>query len=326
MSQQVDGFRALFLRYLNDNAFSFTPRELYEPVDYIMQLGGKRLRPLLALFSYGLFEEDPSPALPVAMAVEVFHNFSLVHDDIMDEALVRRGKPSVHAQYDVNTAILSGDVMLIYAYVFLTRVNDAEVLAGLIEVFNKIAIEVCEGQQLDVNFENRQDVTIGEYLYMIELKTAALMAGSLIMGALVAKADDATINHLDAFGRNIGIAFQIQDDLLDTFGDPQKFGKKVGGDIVQNKKTLLILQALERGNEEQQHALLRQMNSPTLDEAKKIAEVKSLLEVLDVPATTRSLRDHYRETALKHLRSIKVEESRKAPLYALADQLVDREV
>jgi geranylgeranyl diphosphate synthase type II len=323
---QLQDFRQLFLDYMETHRFSDDPQSLYEPVDYIMQLGGKRLRPLLALVAHQMFQPDPQPALPVAMAVEVFHNFSLVHDDIMDAAPVRRGKPSVHAKYDTNTAILSGDVMLIYAYRFLSQLEDPAVQARVIAVFNQVAIEVCEGQQYDVDFEQRADVTIPEYIKMIEFKTAALMAGSLVMGAIVGGAGEADLMHLDAFGRKIGIAFQIQDDLLDTFGDPEKFGKKVGGDIVQNKKTLLILQALDRGNATQKAHLSQQMNTPTTNEAEKIAQVKGLLEELDIPGSTRKLRDQYRQEALAHLDAVGASSEAKKPLYELAGMLVEREV
>ncbi|MEN0006295.1 MAG: polyprenyl synthetase family protein [Bacteroidota bacterium] len=324
MSNQLDQLRQQFLAYLAAHPFRKSPIGLYEPVDYIMQLGGKRMRPILALLAYQLFKKDVDAALPVAMAVEVFHNFSLVHDDIMDAADLRRGKPTVHAKYDTNTAILSGDVMLIKSYQYLAQIGDPHIQAKLIQVFNQVAIEVCEGQQYDVDFENRSDVRIDEYLKMIEYKTAALLAGSLSMGAIAAGADEAAVAHLDRFGRKVGIAFQIQDDLLDSFGDPAKFGKKVGGDICQNKKTILILQALKDGNANEQAQLNQLLSTPTTNEQQKITAVKSLLEHLHIPTKVKTLRDQYLAEALQELETLEVEAAQKAPLFAIANQLVDR--
>ncbi len=324
--QKIKEFQTIFEKYLSENTFTQSPEELYEPVDYILSLGGKRLRPALVLIGCHLFRENVIPALPAAMAIEVFHNFSLVHDDIMDAAPLRRGKPTVHTRYDTNTAILSGDVMLIYTYNFLAQLEDQQIVGQVINIFNQVAIKVCEGQQYDMNFENRQEVTIPEYLKMIELKTAVLIAGSLQIGALIggASADDA--QHLWEFGRHIGIAFQLQDDYLDTFGDPAKFGKKVGGDIAQNKKTYLILKALEIASNEQRVQLQHYMALPESEEAVKIQKITELLDRLNLPTLIRKKRDAFREKAYQHLMAVQVPEEAKQILHDMSEKLIQREV
>ena len=259
-----------FQKYLKENIFNQTPQELYQPVNYILKLGGKRLRPVILLMSYNLFKETVEKALPAAFAIEIFHNFSLLHDDIMDEAPLRRGQPTVHIKYDVNTGILSGDVMLIYAYQYILQLEDQSNIPALMRIFNKVAIEVCEGQQYDMNFETSQEVKIVDYLKMIELKTSVLLAGAMKMGAVIAGAPEKDANHLYEFGKNIGIAFQLQDDILDTFGDPEKFGKKVGGDIAQNKKTYLLLKAMELAKGSRKQALSDLITQNYIEEATKI--------------------------------------------------------
>ena len=315
-----------FENYLQNNHFQQAPQSLYEPVNYIMQLGGKRLRPLLALMAYQMFDETIQKALPIALAVETFHNFSLVHDDIMDEALIRRGKTSVHTKFGLNAGILSGDVMLIWVYQHLLKVGDKSKINDLVTVFNQVAIEVCEGQQYDIDFESRKDVKIEEYIKMIELKTAALMAGSLQMGAIVAGAHPEAIQQLGQFGRWIGIAFQLQDDWLDTFGEKAKVGKKIGGDIVQNKKTYLILKALELADHKTKMALQKAMSTPTVDEVAKIEWVKSVLNQYQISEKTAQLRDEYREKAFDYLDRIEANESVKSMIKKLADRLVYREL
>lgn len=321
----IKSYQDLFLNYLNQEAWPDTPQALYEPVDYLMHLGGKRLRPVLALMAYDLFKKDVETALPAAMAVEVFHNFSLVHDDIMDEAPLRRGKPSVHTKYDVNTGILSGDVMLIYTYEYLLKIGDPEKIKDMVAVFNRVAIKVCEGQQYDMNFEKRSDVTIAEYIEMIRFKTAALIAGSLALGAIAAGAPTADVKHLEAFGENIGLAFQLQDDYLDTFGDPQKVGKKAGGDIIQNKKTYLILRALELASPAQKQSLAHYMSSTSIDEQEKIRAVVSILQDLDIPSLTLSLKESYQERAFQHLSEVKTTHQSTQLLYDLSMNLIGRE-
>ena len=315
----------LFLAYLEQNQFQSKPHNLYAPVNYIMELGGKRARPVLLLLGYQLFDDRVARALPAAYAIELFHNFSLVHDDIMDEAPLRRGRPAVHERYGTNAGILSGDVMLIYVYQFLLQVDRPDLLPELLQTFNQTAIGVCEGQQYDVDFEQRRDVTIPEYLHMIELKTAILLAAALKIGGMVGGADADQAQHLYEFGRNIGLAFQVQDDLLDTFGDPEKFGKKVGGDIAQNKKTLLFLQAQAAANEAQRAELDQLFFGAPVEEAQKIARVTELFLACGVRESAAVLQRQYQATAFEHLAAVAVGEERKAPLIELAELLLGRE-
>lgn len=323
--RSLNEYQDIFQKYLNQNTFDQTPQELYEPINYILSLGGKRLRPLLALMGCELFDEQCDKALPIAMAVEVFHNFTLLHDDIMDAAPLRRGKPTVHTRYGINTGILSGDVMLIYAYDYLSQISSPSVSLKLHRIFNKMAIEVCEGQQFDMNFETRDDVTIDEYIRMIELKTSVLIAAAFQTGALVGGATDEEAEHLYEFGRNVGIAFQIQDDILDTFGDPLKFGKKVGGDIVQNKKTLLVLKSYESTNIKQVNRLRELMNSPTTDESAKINEVKEIFSDLKIREQAEKMMNDYLQIAFKHIENTPLSMERKIYLKNWANDLMMRE-
>jgi len=273
--QSSSQLQSLFNEFLQKNEFDQQPEGLYDPINYILKIGGKRVRPVLLLLGCNLFDEDVDKALSAAFSIEVFHNFTLLHDDIMDEAPLRRGKPTVHSKYGQNTGILSGDVMLVYAYKYLTQYASHSNFAEILKTFNQVAIGVCEGQQHDMDFETRDDVTINEYLKMIEQKTAVLIAGGLKMGALIGNASIENADCLYEFGRNIGIAFQLQDDILDTFGDPEKFGKKVGGDIVQNKKTFLVLKTLELADEQNRDQLAKIMNTPTTNDNQKIELVNS---------------------------------------------------
>ena len=322
--RSLNQYQSFFQNYLSENAFMQSPSELYEPVNYILSLGGKRLRPLLALMGCELFDAAIEKALPIAMSVEVFHNFTLLHDDIMDSAPLRRGKPTVHMQYNVNTGILSGDVMLIYAYDFLMKVENQNIASKLIKIFNKMAIEVCEGQQYDMNFETRNDVTINEYLKMIELKTAVLLAAAFQMGALVGGASEAEAQHLYEFGRNVGMAFQIQDDILDTYGDPEKFGKKVGGDIVQNKKTYLVLKTYQLANSSQQADLQQLMNTITADEVQKIEAVKSIFNDLNIREEAEKTMTNYLNIAFQHIDDTPLSIERKNYLKTWANELMMR--
>lgn len=275
---------------------------------------------------YELFDENIDYALPAAYAIELFHNFSLVHDDIMDEANLRRGKPTVHYKYNVNTGILSGDVMLIYTYKFLMELEGNPNLNKILHVFNQVAIEVCEGQQLDMNFETRDDVHLAEYMLMIGMKTAALLAGALKIGALAANASDEDAEHAYQFGRKVGLAFQLQDDLLDSFGDPAKFGKKVGGDIIQNKKTYLVLRSLELADEPTQKRLIELLANQTMPEMEKVESVKSIFKQLNIPEQTSLLKNKYQEEALAHLAQLKVADEKKNKLRNLANEMLGREV
>ncbi len=316
----------LFADYLANNTFSRTPIELYEPADYIMSLGGKRLRPALLLMSYTLFnDEGIEKALPAAMAIEVFHNFTLVHDDIMDEAPLRRGQPTIHVKYGGNTAILSGDVMLIAAYEFLMQSNDRTKIIKVLDIFNKIAREVCEGQQLDMNFEKSDTVTSKEYLYMIGLKTSVLVAGAMQIGALLAGATARDARLIYDFGYNLGIAFQLQDDFLDVYGDPEKFGKKVGGDIVQNKKTYLLLNALQKAKGVTKKKLNFYLSNMT-NEAEKIEGVRQIYNELGIPALSETIKATYQKRAFEKLHQISMPDERKAYLRKVANEMLGREL
>ena len=298
------------------------PSSLYEPCQYFLSIGGKRIRPILCLMGNELFDTLHPDAYEVAKAVEVFHNFTLVHDDIMDAASLRRGMETVHVKYNPNTALLAGDVMMIRAYEFLNQIQ-ATHLHRILQLFNRTAREVCEGQQLDMDFEQRKEVSLEEYIQMITLKTSVLLAASLEMGAVLGGAGEGNCQHLYEFGKNLGIAFQIQDDYLDAFGDPEKFGKEVGGDIRQNKKTFLLLHTLEVANPEQKKLLsdLLETNPPD-----KISQVLQIYKSCGADEWANTLKEQYLNKALKHLDDIAVLEIRKKPLLELADYLIQREV
>ncbi len=314
----------LFSDHLALQSFKRQPLSLYEPVSYIMALGGKRLRPALALMGCQLFGKPAADALPAAMAVEIFHNFSLLHDDIMDEAPLRRGQPTVHEYFGINAGILSGDVMLIEAYRYLCQSPAEAPLDRLLAIFNQMAVEVCEGQALDMAFENRNDVTLPEYLRMIEQKTSALIGAALALGAVTAGADEQAQYHLNAFGRNIGVAFQIQDDLLDTFGDPGQFGKKTGGDIARNKKTFLVLKAMEIAAPEQRSSLQSLFRENHLSETEKIDAVKKLFAQLNIPDLAENTKSEFQQTAIRHLDAIQAPNEFKAPILEFAEMLFSR--
>lgn len=319
--------RQLFNTYQQEHNFEqHSPQELYEPIDYILSLGGKKIRPLLALMACRLFSEDINPALPVAYAVEIFHNFSLVHDDIMDASPIRRGQPAVHKKYDTNTAILAGDVMLVYAYQHLSKV-DPQLLPVLLPIFNDVAIGVCEGQQMDVNFETEETVSLAQYTRMIELKTSVLLYGAMKMGALVGGASLEAAELVGEFGRNMGIAFQMQDDWLDTFGQQAKVGKRIGGDIIQNKKTALVIKALELAAPATKAELKELLSStvPTEKEEEKIARVTQIFKDLGIPNEMKTIMKHYRDLAVQNLDQLGVSKEQKAPLYHFLEMLMERE-
>ena len=311
--------------FARQNPFPAVPQALYTPCDYILALGGKRLRPAALLLAYQLFRGEVEAALPAAWAVELFHNFSLMHDDIMDAAPLRRGQPTVHTKWNTTTGILSGDVMLIFAYRHLATVEPAAAAVALIKTFNRVATEVCEGQQMDVDFETRSDVTIAEYLRMIELKTAVLLGGALEMGALCAQAPLADARHLYEFGRLAGIAFQLQDDLLDTYGDPEKFGKQVGGDILQNKKTFLVLKTLEIGSVTDRQQLDQWLQTGAENPLEKVGAVRALFDRNDIPALVAAEKQRFQDEAFRHLEAVQVPEPRKAALREMVDDLFVRD-
>ncbi len=323
--QTLNQFQRLFDEYLVNNSFGEQPSELYKPVSYIMALGGKRLRPLILMLGYSVFDSKVENSLPAAMAIEVFHNFTLMHDDIMDNASLRRGKPSVHEKFGLNSGILSGDVMLAQSYRFLLLTSDQSKIPKLMEHFTKMAIEVCEGQQMDMNFENQVEVSIQDYLKMIELKTSVLVGCALRLGALLGGAKEKDAEHLYEFGRNLGIAFQIQDDILDTFGDPEKFGKKPGGDIIQNKKTILVLKALELADTQRKQELSSIYSDFKGTDEEKITRVKQLFDELNVRRVTEELMASYEKTANKALNNVLAPEDKKQLLREFASGLMKRE-
>lgn len=317
--------RKSFLKKLSEREYPSEPKGLYEPVEYILQLGGKRVRPVLALLGAQLFGVEPKEAMPAAMAVEIFHNFTLLHDDIMDASPLRRGKATVHEKWDVNTGILSGDLMLIKAYEVLAQTPRSSALPEMLRVFNQVATGVCEGQQYDVDFETRDQVSIDEYLKMIELKTAVLLGGALQLGALAAGASPQSAQELYEFGRLTGVAFQLQDDLLDIFGTEAQIGKAVGNDIVRNKKTFLYLKALESGSAETQAELRQFYASTPVDSANKVARVTELMRQLGIPEAVAELRDSIQKDAYAHLDATGASTERQAPLRALTESLLKRQ-
>lgn len=309
---------------IEKNAYKKQPQSLYAPINYTLALGGKRIRPALLLLANDLFNGKPEKAINAALAIEVFHNFTLVHDDIMDNAPIRRGKPTVFKKWDVNTAILSGDVMLVEAYQLLAAC-DAAVLPELLKLFNKTAVEVCEGQQYDMLFEKAADVTIDNYLKMIELKTAVLLGASLKMGAIIAGTSKSDAKHFYEFGKNIGVAFQLMDDILDVYGNPEKFGKQVGGDILANKKTYLLLKTMELANGALRKELEFCLNSKTLSPENKINRVKSIYNQLKIKEKSIDEMNHFYNTAIAHLDSIEAPKEKKAIFENFAKKLMHRE-
>lgn len=300
--------------------FPSQPASLYEPSEYFLKIGGKRIRPVLCLLGNELFSDLHPDAFLAAKAVELFHNFSLVHDDMMDEANLRRGQPTVHTKYDANTALLVGDIMVIRAYEYLQPIQSNH-LSKILGLFNQTAREVCEGQQLDMDYAKRSTVSLEEYIHMITLKTSVLLAASLQMGAIIGGAGEHNCSHLYEFGKKLGIAFQIQDDYLDAFGDAAVFGKDAGGDIKQNKKTFLLIRALETANPEQLKAINTLLTS---DPADKVEQVLAIFKACKVDAWAEALKQKYMQEALAHLEAIAVVEARKKPLIDLANYLMNR--
>ncbi|KGL60173.1 MULTISPECIES: polyprenyl synthetase family protein [unclassified Polaribacter] len=314
-----------FLNYLQSKKWIKDPKNLYEPIDYILHLGGKRMRPILTLMAADIFSSNYKKALPAALAVEVFHNFTLVHDDIMDDAPLRRGKATVHEKWDISTGILSGDAMLILAYQYFENYEPI-IFQKLAKLFSKTALEVCDGQQLDVDFETRKDVTIDEYINMIRLKTSVLVAAALKMGAIVAETNELDANLIYDFGLNLGLAFQLQDDYLDTFGDAATFGKQIGGDIIENKKTYLYLKALEVANKEDKQKLLFFYQQKLEDNSIKIAEVTRIFELNDMPVLIKDKIENYTEKAFNTLSKMSISQENKENLKNFGLWLMNRTV
>lgn len=323
--QHIQFYQEAFLKYLNDFKVERQPASLYQPIQYILDLGGKRLRPVLTLMTAEIFNCDYKKSLDAALSIEVFHNFSLIHDDIMDDAPLRRGKETVHEKWDINTGILSGDAMLIMAYQLFEN-YDAKTFQALAKLFSKTALEVCEGQQYDMDFETRDDVTIEEYLKMIEYKTAVLVGAAMKMGAIVAEASEKDQQSIYQFGKNLGIAFQLQDDYLDAFGDPKTFGKQVGGDIIENKKTYLYLKALEFSNDEDALQLQHLFGISPSENNDKIESVKQLFIASGSADATQQEIKNYTNKAFSVLEDIAISEEKKQVLKQFGEQLMSRKV
>jgi geranylgeranyl diphosphate synthase type II len=311
----------LFNQKFNTEHFPSEPASLYEPNRYFLQLGGKRIRPVLCLMGNELFDEIQNDAWDVATAIELFHNFTLIHDDIMDKAPLRRGTETVHEKFGDSTALLAGDVMLVAAYEYLAKIS-GKYYFSIMHLFNKTAKQVCEGQQLDMDFEKAATVKFDDYLNMISLKTSVLLAASLKMGAVLGGAGERNQNLLYEFGRKLGLAFQVQDDYLDVFGNPEKFGKQLGGDIKSNKKTFLLIHALEKGTVRQREKLQQLLKG---NGENKVQEVISLFVDCKVDKWANELKEKYITEAFMHLEDIAVLSKRKEPLKQLAFYLTQRE-
>lgn len=324
MQHSISQFQQLIEEHISTHTYGKRPHELYEPISYLMALGGKRLRPTLTLLGYYLFKEKPERIVDQALAIEVFHNFTLMHDDIMDEAPLRRGMATVHEKWNNNTAILSGDVMLVKAYDLLLK-TDKKYLVKTLKIFNTCAAEVCEGQQMDMLFETRDTVSEEEYLEMIRLKTAVLLGASLRLGALLAGANKVNQKAIYSFGVNIGIGFQLKDDLLDVYADKAKFGKQVGGDIIANKKTFLLIKAMEMASGKEKSDLDRWLTAKKFDSEEKVMEVTKLYNQLGIKELAETKMNEYFEMGFNALKKLEAPLQRRSLLKSFAEGLIGRE-
>ena len=319
----IEQLQYLVNKAIADTKYTEQPAELYEPISYLMQLGGKRMRPVLVLIATEMFDGNVFKALDAAIGIELFHNFTLMHDDIMDKAPLRRGKPTVHAKWNESAAILSGDVMFVEAYKLMIKVDDS-ILREVLAIFSDTASGVCQGQQADMNFEKRDDVSLPEYLEMIRQKTAVLLAGSMQIGALIGGAVPDQANLLYEFGQNLGLAFQLQDDILDVYGNPEKFGKQVGGDILSNKKTFMLIKAKELATGNTRTELDQWLNRSD-DPIAKIEAITSVYNLLEVRKLAEVEMEEYVNKALRALDLISVDRAKKDLLRGFAEQLLIRE-
>lgn len=324
MAHAIAQYQKLIEQEISGKKYGKTPVSLYEPIRYLMGLGGKRLRPMLTLLAYGLYKDDVKKVVPFSLAVEAFHNFTLMHDDIMDKAPLRRGKATVHKKWNVNTAILSGDVMLVKVYDILSDL-DTHVFKTSIKAFNQCAAEVCEGQQWDMEFETDGAVAEAQYLNMIRLKTAVLLGFSLEFGAILAEASEKDRQALRSFGTNIGIGFQLKDDLLDAYGDPEKFGKQIGGDIIANKKTWLLIKALEKTRGKQKAELIKWIEAPRFNKKEKVTAVKAIYDAVGIPALASKKIDLYFNKGFSDLQELKVSTTTKEMLKNYTEGLIQRQ-
>ena len=320
--QNNDQLLQIIENYLAQTEFPAEPELLYAPIGYSLAGGGKRLRPMLLMLACGIFSDDTQRALPAAAAVEMFHNFTLLHDDIMDNAAMRRGKPSVFAKWGQNVAILSGDAMLICAYRLLNAIAPQH-LPQVLTTFNTMALEVCEGQQYDMDFEQKAKVSVVEYMHMIELKTSVLLAGSVVIGAMLGGASEEDCRKLRRFAVELGLAFQLQDDLLDSYGD-ERLGKAIGGDILEGKKTYLMITAMSHADEATREVLRNAHRDPTLSDAEKIAAVKAIYDRLDIPRLTEQQISLRFERALAILDTLSAGPERTKRMRDFAAGLMDR--
>jgi len=311
-------------RKLSELPFSREPAELYEPISYIINIGGKRLRPALVLMSCNLFTDEYEHAIEPALGIELFHNFTLLHDDIMDESVLRRNHPTVHSKWNQNIAILSGDAMSIMSYDMISKCGDG-VLKDVLELFNKTALQVCEGQQMDMNFEGTDRVSTEQYLKMIELKTAVLIASSLGIGALIGGAEEKDADEMYRFGNNVGMAFQIRDDYLDVYGDPDVFGKRIGQDILSNKKTYLLTRSLELAGADRKKELLKWLGDAESDAGEKISAVTDIYNSLTMNLLAEKAMNDYYQSALANLNQVGVHDDRKQKLRDLVDSMLHRD-
>ncbi|OFX19188.1 MAG: isoprenyl synthetase [Bacteroidetes bacterium GWA2_31_9b] len=310
--------------YIAENKIGREPFSLYDPINYTLLSGGKRIRPVLVLMSCNLFSEDINQTIDAAVGLETFHNFTLLHDDIMDKADVRRGNPTVHKKWNENTAILSGDAMFIKAYDFFLKCKSPN-LHEILTVFNNTALEVCEGQQYDMEFENRDQVSETEYIRMIELKTSVLLAAALKIGAIIGGANNSDAELLYEFGRNIGLAFQLQDDLLDVYGNTEVFGKMIGGDIVANKKTFLLIKAKELAKSKEREILEKYLNDKSCLREEKVKAITSIYDNINIKNITQNKIQEYHNKALEFLNKVSVSDERKIELKKLTEKLIQRE-
>lgn len=310
-------------RAIHNMSYDYEAEKLFEPVKYLMSLGGKRIRPVMTLMACNLFDDKIEKAILPAVGMEVFHNFTLVHDDIMDKSEMRRGSATVHIKWDVNQAILSGDVMAFIANECIMA-SPATSLTQVMKIYNDTAIDVCSGQQMDMDFEKKSFVSHTDYLRMIELKTAVLLAASLKIGALIGNAEPGEADKMYSFGKNLGLGFQIQDDLLDTYGDPKIFGKKIGTDIVSNKKTILLIKALELASGTQLKTLNQHLQQEEFDDEEKISAVKNIFDELNIRSVVEDIAGQYTDLAFSSLEEVKIEGERKKELMQLASSLLNR--
>ncbi|MGP1350727.1 MAG: polyprenyl synthetase family protein [Hoylesella marshii] len=318
-----DAILDMFNRYLEGQNYDRSPKSLYEPIKYVLSMGGKRIRPTLMLLAYNLYKDDPESILSTACAIETYHNYTLLHDDLMDHADVRRGRATVHKRWGANTAILSGDSMLVLAYERLARCR-VDKLKDILDLFTETALEIGEGQEFDMSFEQRDDVKEEEYIEMIRLKTSVLLACAMKMGAILADAPPADVENLYKFGEQIGLAFQLQDDFLDVYGDPKLFGKAIGGDIVSNKKTYMLINAFAKADKKQREELMTWIGKTDFDNNEKIETVTRLYNEIGIDKLAIEKIDYYFGESRKYLAAVEVPVSRKAELTRYADNMMRR--